>query len=478
MMPDAAKLAIAVQSAAILFLFVFIFLYFYHHYFWKNSEAKNLFKIFMPIFGAIISAKFIIGVFYKGYISELLLFYAIPSPKLTSLIWLLITLAAFFVFLYFRKKIEAFSPHKFLASLFLIFLVFSLGVAGIREGVKSIADPFTRTFWEYSGNMGKVETAKDFLRNYISLLPGLSQHSITHPPGYTLILYFVYKYFNAGFFGEALWVVFIAGLTLWPLYFLWKYFLDELEARRALEIFIFVPSVVMMTATSMEGVFMFLVWSAAASVFIGWQKNIWLAGLGGLAAAMALLANFLFLLLVPFFLFLAWYVMQKAVSTGRSKTLLRVFISLALFFLFFFGLWQWSGYSIIDNFFAARLANQAAVKSNFESVRIYFLYVFMNIASFLIYLGIPLLYIFFKGLPATLKGSNSLFRSGLWLFLFFLAVGIFQGNVERLWLFVLPFFLMFPNKLFKEENQPLFNPFLFLMLFQIVVTQVLFYTFF
>ena len=294
-----AKLIVAIKSTVYLFVFVSLFVYLYYRYFWTNKDARHLFLIFASAFGLIVWAKFLIGLFHKEYIPALLFFYAIPSPKLTSLIWLLIALAAFFVFLYFRKKIEAFSPHKFLASLFLVFLVFSLGVAGVREGVKSIADPFTRTFWEYSGNMNKVETTKDFLHNYISLLPGLAKHSITHPPGYTLVLYFVYKYFNAGFFGEALWVVFIAGLTLWPLYFLWKYFLDELEVRRALEIFIFVPSVVMMTATSMDGVFMFLVWSAITLLYIGWRKNIWFSGLGSLAAALALFSNFIFLLFGP-----------------------------------------------------------------------------------------------------------------------------------------------------------------------------------
>ncbi|KKS96850.1 hypothetical protein A3B05_01090 [Candidatus Giovannonibacteria bacterium RIFCSPLOWO2_01_FULL_43_160] len=477
-MLDAAKLAIAIKSTIFLSFFVLLFIYFYYRYFWDNPGARDLFKIFIPSFGFIVLVKFLIGLFYKDYIQELFFFYAIPSPKAMSLIWPLIALLTFFGFLYYRRKIEALSKNKFLLILFLIFFALALGVAGIREGAKSIADPFTRTFWEYSGNMGLVRTVKDFLHNYISLIPRLAEHSTTHPPGYTLVLYFVYKYFKAGFFGMSLWVVFIAGLTLWPLYFLWRYFLEEIEVKRALEIFIFVPSVVMMTATSMEGVFMFLVWCAIALVFIGWQKNIWLAGLGGLAAAMALLTNFLFLLLAPFFLFLAWHVTQKAVAVGRSKALLRVFISLALFFLFFFSLWQWSGYSIVDNFFAALAANQGAVRSNFESIPVYFLYIFMNIVNFLIYLGLPLFFVFLKGLPATFKNGNLLFKSGLWILLFFLAVGVFQANVERLWLFIVPFFMVFKNKLFNEECRPLFHPFLSLMLFQIVVTQILFYTFF
>src|SRR3989344_3656515 len=447
-MLDAAKLAIAIKSTIFLSFFVLLFIYFYYRYFWDNPGARDLFKIFIPSFGFIVLVKFLIGLFYKDYIQELFFFYAIPSPKAMSLIWPLIALLTFFGFLYYRRKIEALSKNKFLLILFLIFFALALGVAGIREGAKSIADPFTRTFWEYSGNMGLVRTVKDFLHNYISLIPRLAEHGTTHPPGYTLVLYFVYKYFQAGFLGMSLWAVFIAGLTLWPLYFLWRYFLEKMETRRALEIFIFVPSIVMMTATSMEGVFMFLVWCAIALLFVGWRKNIWLAGLGGLAAALALFTNFLFLLLIPFFLFLAWFSIKKFNTADCAKALFRIFISLAFFLLFFLAIWQWSGYSITDNFFAARAANQGAVRSNFESVPMYFLYVFMNIINFLIYLGLPLIFIFFEGLPATLKESSALFKSGVWALLFFLAIGIFQANVERLWLFILPFFMVFKNKLF------------------------------
>src|SRR3989344_5309376 len=437
-MLDAAKLAIAIKSTAFLSVFVFIFLYLYWHYFWNNAEARNLLKIFMPIFGIIVFAKFLIGMFYKGYIPELLFFYAIPSPKLTSLVWALITLVAFFAFLYFRKKIEAFSPHKFLASLVLIFFIFSVGVAGIREGAKSIADPFTRTFWEYSGNMSAVRTVQDFLHNYIELLPQLAKHSVTHPPGYTLVLYFAHKYLGADFFGMALWVVFLTGLILWPLYYLWRSFLEEIETKRALEIFIFVPSAVMMTATSMDGVFLFL---------------------------------------AQFFLFLVWFFLVRA-DGNRKLVATRIMISLAAFLLFFLVIWYWSGYSIVENFFIARGYGQEAVGSNFESVGMYFIYVLMNIVNFLIYLGLPSLLIFFKGLPATFKESNLLFKGGVWILLFFLVIGIFQANVERLWLFILPFFVDFKNKLLKEEHQRLFNPHLALTFFQIVVTQAMFYTFF
>ena len=79
------------------------------------------------------------------------------------------------------------------------------------------------------------------------------------------------------------------------------------ESRRGLEIFVFLPSVVMFGATSMEVVFLFFTWLAIALIVVGWHRGATVSFIGGLVAAVALFNNFLFLLLGPFFLFLAVY---------------------------------------------------------------------------------------------------------------------------------------------------------------------------
>lgn len=476
-----AKMAVAVSSSIFLFIFILVFVcLFYKFYYKKNVEARRLFWIFMIVFGLIVIIKFLIGVLYKGYIPELMFFYAIPSPKITGYLWFLLATVTFLFFLRFRTKIETFSTQKFLLSLFLFFFVFSISVAAIREGLASVAEPYTRTYWEYTGNISFVHNVKDFLHDYIifELQSPLAHHSVTHPPGYTLILYFFHKLFSAGFLGMALLTVFSAGLVLWPLYYIWKNYIPELEIRRALEMFIFIPSAVMMTATSTEAFFMLVVWVSIAACLSGWKRNWLLAILGGLTAAISLFCNFLFLLLAPFFVFLCWQSLRGSTSPERAKILFRILLSLVSFALFFVFIWKWSGYSIIDNFFTANVANQGDVGSNFASAPIYLLYLLMNMASFLIYLGLPLVYMFFSNLPSAFKSSSLFFKSGVAVLIFFLAVGVFQGNVERLWLFILPFFPIFANKLFKEEYKFLFDPFLVLVFFQIIVTQIVFYTFY
>ena len=148
----------------------------------------------------------------------------LPSPKALGVAWLLAALAAFFVFLRFRERIESYSSAKFLSALYCIFVIFSIGVAGIREGVFSIYEPFSRTAWEYTGNLPLVEGVGDFLSRYSELQPQLARHTNTHPPGYTIILYLFHAYFNADVFMLSILVIMVAGLTLVPLYYFLKNF--------------------------------------------------------------------------------------------------------------------------------------------------------------------------------------------------------------------------------------------------------------
>lgn len=475
------KMAVVFRSSIALSIFIIFFVICYYKLFWKTEGAKRLFWISSVILAVVMLIKFSIGVFYKGYVPELLLFYGIPSPKAQSLIWWLVAIGVVAFFLRYRETIEAWPVKKFLTAIFITLSLLSVSVAAIRGGLASVADPYTKIFWEYSGNVSRITNLRDFLRGYIvNELPPLTiaKHSETHPPGYTVILYLLAKIFSVGFLGMALLTIIISAMVIWPLYYLWRELLPELAVRRALEFFIFVPSVVLMTATSTEGFFMLLVWMAIVLCFIGWRKNVWLAGLGGLSVALALFCNFIFLLLVPFFMYLVWRVLREAIPTSRHRALARIFFSIFSFSVFFVVLYQWSGYSIVDNFYTARVGDALAVRSNFESLEAYLLYFFMNVSTFLLYSGIPLTYLILKNCRYTLQSKFWLFKSGMVLVTFFLLIGIFQGNVERLWLFMVPFFIIFQHFFFTEKRAPLLTPFFALLFLQTVVTEVLFYTFY
>lgn len=475
-----AKLDVAIRSGLVLAGFIFLFFLVFYRRYWREVEARWLFLRVVPVVFGILIIKFVIGFLYKGYVPELILFYAIPSPKAQGILWLALATVILVIFIHFRERFEQLPLQKFLLVLCVVSIGFSVSVGAVRGGLTSVAEPYTKIYWEYTGALPEIHSVKSFLHDYVitRIAPRFAAHSSTHPPGYVLILYGLQWLFSVEFLGLALFTVVAAGLAVWPIFYLWRQFLGDSEARRALQIFIFVPSFVMTSATSTEAFFLLIVWSAITLCFIGWQRSAVLAFLGGIATGVALLCNFLFLLLAPLFFFLAWYRVNGTSAIGRSKVLFRILVSLCTFALFFVLLQRWSGYSIIDNFFIARVSNQHAVQSNFSSPAVYLLYIAINITTFLIFLGLPLVAIFFRDWSKTFRKATILFKSGIGVMLLFLVVGAFQGDVERLWLFIVPLFIPFANRLFANENRQLFGPFLSLVFFQIIVTQILFYTFY
>ena len=273
-----AKLMIALWGLGITFLFVVVFTFVYFKFFRENKFAKSLFVFtFLAIFVVAILKLTIFYFFPYGYVSDRLPFYAVPSPKALGIWWMLGALGIFFLFLKFREKIEKLNAFKFLLTLYLIFIAFRISVAAIREGFYSVYEPFTRTRWEYTGDMLLVTSIPEFLRDYVALQPKLTVHASVHPPGYTLILYFFHQYLGAGFAGLAVLIIMLGGFVIFPLYYFLKNFATEDNVRRGLQIFIFVPSFVMMSATSMEAAFLFFSWLAIAILYEGWRRGAFLS---------------------------------------------------------------------------------------------------------------------------------------------------------------------------------------------------------
>lgn len=486
------KLETVFYSLPVIIAFILAFAAVYLWFFRRDAWPRMIFIISGAIISGIIFLKFFVFHFFKGYIPDRLVVYAIPSPKALGVAWLLAALAAFFVFLRFRERIENYSPAKFLSALYCIFVIFSIGVAGIREGIFSIYEPFSRTAWEYTGNLPLVDGVGDFLSRYSELQPQLAHHTNTHPPGYTIILYLFHAYLHADIFMLSVLVVMVAGLTFIPLYYFLKNFISEREVRRGLEIFVFIPSAVMMSATSMEAVFLFFVWSAVFAIYRGWSGSFLFSFAGGMLAGAALLMNFTFLLLAPFFGVLAAMLLCTMYSNSDSRIFrflprlthkiqmkhfgTRVAVSVFGFVLFFILLYAWSGYSILENFAEARIVNQGVVRSNFESVSVYFTYIIMNMLAFSIYLGIPVVYMLgrnFQRLFAEKKES----LLGFILLAFFLGIGVFQGEVGRLWLFWMPIFVLPLGFLAGRESPSRIHALVATLVFQIVSIQMLLYTY-
>ncbi len=454
---------------------------FFGMWYWKSfgsdKRLRHLFLATVVILGVFILAKLGVHHFYKDYLGDRWFFYGLPSPRIKGFGWFLLPIGIFSAFFYFRSKIEALSERMFLFVIWFVFVALALSVAGVRDGLLSIVDSLTRTYWEYTGALPFIKGTFSFLHDFISLLPVLPVHVRIHPPGYPLALYFWQELFHVGNLGLAILLVMTAGIVPLVTYFLVKAEAGVARAKRIAMVLIFLPSLVLFSATSMEGLFVGLVWLSLGACYWGWKNNLPLALLGGCFVAYSFFSNFLFALLAPCFVYLLYCLYSDAEKPARKIFLIRVVCTVFVFVLFFVALWKGSGYSIVHNFFIAYGHNNEIVESNFASVITYSSYFLMNVLEFLFYLGIPLVYIFVTSLPQSFIRRSKWFTCGAISLFFFLIIGIFQGEVGRIWLFIAPFFIHFGSSLLEGEDEQSFSAILMLLFLQIMTVQVAFYTF-
>ncbi|MBI2989752.1 MAG: hypothetical protein HYY51_00995 [Candidatus Magasanikbacteria bacterium] len=472
-------------AGLILTLATILFCLVYHHFFWKEKETRQIFYYSMFLMFLVVLGKYVLSLSYKGYIADRLIMYALPSPQILAPWWVLYTVFIVFLFFAFRKYFKKWKIWPYLAVLAFVFTLFSLGINGMRSGWASVTDSLSRSYWEYTGYLPHIENTKSFLHDYVATVsdPDLSyaRHSSTHPPGYILFLYGLRQFFKFEYPGVAIVLALVSGLSVFPIYLFWREFMDENDLRSSLQLFIFFPGLVLMSVSSLEAFFLFITWLSLGLCLKGWKSSRIGSAFGGLAAAFALFSNFLFLLVAPVFLYMLWHIWQKHYKNNPTRSAYDFSLNLSLglvFFLSFFAfLYVSTGYSILENFLAARGANSETVQSNFSSLGIYVVFFLMNILAFAIAMGIAHISGFFQRFRDKNKTARHYHYIGYVFVLFLLAIGIFQGEVGRLWLFVFPLFLPVLSSMIKQESETKSASLLCLLIFQSFAFQILFYTY-
>ena len=128
------------------------------------------------------------------------------------------------------------------------------------SGIKSITWPFSMSGEEYFGDAAKLEHPVQFLRDYPKLIESrhLSRHGSTHPPGAGIFLWGVRKIIGDGLMPASLAAIAVTALTIVPA----GLFARRMLSRRAtiifLSIYLLTPNLVLFGATSMDGVFAFV----------------------------------------------------------------------------------------------------------------------------------------------------------------------------------------------------------------------------
>ena len=320
------------------------------------------------------------------------------------------------------------------------------------EPVPSFLEPFSQKSHEYYWDVRLVnriggprhylhEFAKDRVQGRFSL------HGGTHPPGAALFLWSVSQVFGYNLWSTSLAAVAASSLSIVFAFAIAFETFGGAVARISTALLLVTPSLVLFTATSMDGPFSVLI-LASLWIFVRGavrpNASVLLHGaaLGITLAASAMMTYATFCL---GFFFLAVLAIGSRTSWFPMK---RVTAMLALAFVAFLIpivlLSWWSGYDPIAAFGAARAKDAEMMGTGYETVGRYLNITVGNLTAFLIGVGLPSTLLWGRALTRAgrkdLAAPGRLFvTAGALTVLIMGASTLFTLEVERIWLFALPF---------------------------------------
>lgn len=432
----------------------------------------------LAILAIVVISKYAISLAGSGYIVRRMIFYGVPAPLLNAAGYsaaigvALLALAA-----WFRLK-DSRTILFNLTFLWLIFVLYAAGVAGLRNGAAGIAHPFTRTDWEYIADARLVSSIPEFLRNYVALYPELSMHSKAHPPGNAILIHALQQLLHVNTLELSLVIVALGATFVFPTYFFWKQFLPPAGLLAGLPVFMLTPSLVMFSATCMDIVTVPLFWSALLLSVTGWRHSAILSFAAGIVCGLTSMLSFQFLPFGAVFVYFLLWLTRGQAGLAWGALVPRAGATIGGFVAFHVLLRQFTGYSMIENFRAAQEVHFTIVAAGAQSFGVYALFALMNVTAALIYLGIVHHLLFarliqqygWRRLGLDLAGGGYLMIAVLVL------TGLYQAEVERIWLFVTPLFVPAILKSLQTTRLP-HGIAVALLTLQTLVMETLFYTF-
>jgi methylthioxylose transferase len=317
-----------------------------------------------------------------------------------------------------------------------LLLLLALAVAAIGGGPAGWRAPFAFT-GEYPHGVGQVGDIPSFLGEFPGRLASLPSHAAGHPPG-AMVLYALLARMWPGLDGAALLTVAIGCLGALPVAALARDELSQDGVRWSLALWVLSPMVVLYTATSADAVFAVALAGSALAAHRGLVRRSWawtLAG-GALLWVGSMLTYAAVLLLV--------FLLVRAAGRLRRDPawVLRWAAATAATVLGLAGLlWLATGYDPVAAVRATHAVYQAAPGS---AHRPYLPWLVGDPVAFGGMLGVPLF-------AALLVRAVVVLRQGAWtgfdaavlaLLLAASAWGFSRGEVERIFLFLVPLALV------------------------------------
>ncbi|HEV7499505.1 MAG TPA: glycosyltransferase family 39 protein [Vicinamibacteria bacterium] len=307
--------------------------------------------------------------------------------------------------------------------------------------------PYTQPFASYA-DVPRVETKgpANFLRNFPrrQLNDVMANHSRTHPPGPVLFLWVVSRLFGPGLVPAWLATVLFASLTTIPVFFLARDLYGETAARRALALFLLVPSVILFTTTSMDGPMMVFLVAAIWAFLRATAERArwwWSAIVSGLALALASFMTYTASYLLLFFGVIA--VLAFFTDRPRFWRIARLVPVAALTCLAFYGaLYLAVGYDPIAALQRAVWANNELVGTGHGTFVQYLHVSLSNLFAFLFGMGFALVAVWLLEVKVAAERVRAGEQADLFVLAFPISLlvitfsALYTLEVERIWMFM------------------------------------------
>ena len=422
--------------------------------------------------------------------------YALPQTNLS--IWMLPALVVLIIFLLLCRKIflqrSVSSARLFFISIG-FFLAISISVAmidGYREvngrQLPAFQEPYTRTRYEYYGDVPKVDQISllSFMRDYAKpeLFSTLSGHAQTHPPGGILFLWIISKLFGYNLLAASLGSIVFTSLTVIPIYLLAKELYGKSIGRYALALFLITPNFVMFTGTSMDGPFsVFPILSLYLFYRGGVSKRAILYGfLTGISLGCGMLMTYSTVFIGLFFS----VVMLLTLIVDQRKfrrTLTLLLIAGVTFTVFYLLMFLFTGFNLLEALQASIRKDRATLGTGHETIGLYLHLSVANLFTFLIGIGIPMTTVWLRQVVQTIRDGRrgkpiDIYVIGYLISLLVIAFSaLFTMEVERVWIFMVPFILIPVAKYLSQRGIADFYWVAGLLCLQLVLFEVTLYTY-
>ena len=456
-----------------------------------------------------------------GYDLHVVPLYAQPSFDLSLWVLPAIVVCVGFLYLCHKYLLSGMPDGRLIGIAIVCFIAINISVAQIdgyqeigeeddRKRILTLLEPYTRTEMEYYGDVPRVDELgiRRFLKDYSKpeLFDTLSGHTRTHPPGGVLFLWYVSGLFGYNLISASLVTIFFTALTVIPIYRLAGMLYGERVARYALLLFLITPNFVMFTGTSMDGPFsvfpilsVYLFYVARERETLPdqkWSEFRPYSLFTGLSLALGMFMTYSTVVVGVFLCVIA--LLERERFAQYLKVLLFASSGFIGFYLLLFIL---TGFRPIEALWAAIKKDEMGMGTGYESVGRYFHLSFANLFAFLIGVGFPITTVWIRQLVSTItewrhNTCTSEQQTGesriSWIFrhehadtfvigflitlLFFTFSTLFTMEVERIWIFMVPFFVIPVAKHLTDRPMSDFYWVAGILVAQLIIGEVLLYT--